>query len=369
MINFLQAPISHKRSNGIDFLRGVLVIWVTVAHLIPWAAYVSGQREENFFEVIMSWLIKIFQTNGETHPAVLGFIVLSGYCIHRNGARSNTDFNSLEYGLRRFFRIYPVYILATIVGVVFYFCSYEKISYMAVVLSGTAKIEFSCIAAKLTGISAFYPSLHLCVFQGNAPLITVMVETWLYVLYALVIVYLLKGGNEKKAMGLIGVMYCGVLGIVSMNPEFLGWWNNGSIFSFAVYWWIGAMFVRRKKLSRLTVITLSFIWLVLSVIFIFKIFNNLVLIEARKIIISCLFGSLIFYLDNKDHFLYSFGNQIGLASYSIYALHAPCLMMLLIYGFSPWMAIIVAILIGLLVYHFFEKPFIQFGKKITQKYF
>ena len=43
----------------------------------------------------------------------------------------------------------------------------------------------------------FRPSLHVCSFQGNAPLTTAMVEEWLYVLYAVVFHSMLLRGSEK----------------------------------------------------------------------------------------------------------------------------------------------------------------------------
>jgi len=128
---------------------------------------------------VFDFLVRLFQGHGETHPAVLAFIVLSGYCIHRSGFRRGPA-DHAGYGIRRFFRIYPVYLAATLFGLVVVTLALGRWPALAYELSGTKEVDLRCVAAKLAGVSAFAPSLNLCTFQGNAPLHTVMVEMWLY---------------------------------------------------------------------------------------------------------------------------------------------------------------------------------------------
>src|ERR1700745_948071 len=49
------------------------------------------------------------------HRGVTGFVVLSGYCVHRNGLRRERD-DVGGYALRRLLRIYPVYAVACFAG-------------------------------------------------------------------------------------------------------------------------------------------------------------------------------------------------------------------------------------------------------------
>jgi len=79
------APILGFRSPGIDVARGLLALWVLCAHLFAWSSALN--QGNGVLTAIFEWLGRLFQSNGETHPAVLGFIVLSGYCIHRTGFR------------------------------------------------------------------------------------------------------------------------------------------------------------------------------------------------------------------------------------------------------------------------------------------
>lgn len=82
-------PMRRERSNGIDVLRAALALWVVVAHLTAWALLAQGADSVPMpLAVGMAFLQKLFQAHGELHPAVVGFIVLSGYCIHRAGLRT-----------------------------------------------------------------------------------------------------------------------------------------------------------------------------------------------------------------------------------------------------------------------------------------
>jgi hypothetical protein len=101
----LDAPRGKGRVATLDLMRFVFAMWVVLmAHLLFWAAY-DGQAFAG--EGFARRLADVFQTGGETHPAVLGLIVLSGYCIHRAGFRRGTlDRSTLRtFAIRRSTRI------------------------------------------------------------------------------------------------------------------------------------------------------------------------------------------------------------------------------------------------------------------------
>ena len=92
--------MSFARSEGIDLLRAFFALWVLFAHLVPWAGLVSDGSI--LLRFLFAGLGRVFQPAAETHPAVLGFMVLSGYCIHRNGFR-RLEGSPKQDALRRFF--------------------------------------------------------------------------------------------------------------------------------------------------------------------------------------------------------------------------------------------------------------------------
>ena len=75
----LDSPtLPASRSRGIDSLRALFALWVVLAHVAGWASAVQGAAAMPTLIVsAMGGLITLFQSSGETHPAVVGFIVLS----------------------------------------------------------------------------------------------------------------------------------------------------------------------------------------------------------------------------------------------------------------------------------------------------
>jgi peptidoglycan/LPS O-acetylase OafA/YrhL len=291
------APILGSRSPSIDVVRGLLAFWVLCAHLFAWSA--SLNQGSGVLTAMFDRLGRLFQSNGETHPAVLGFIVLSGYCIHRTGFRRLGGSRIGSYATRRVFRIWPVYLLATLVGVTLFFAAYLENPQTASSLSGTARISTGCVLAKLSGVSVFRPSLHVCSFQGNAPLTTAMVEEWLYILYAVVFHAVLLRGGEKPFWAAVLVVWIAGLVYTSTHAEHLAWWHNGSLIGFLPYWWMGAAFLGEgvRRLVTSVKYPLMVTWGVLTLVLLAGRVESLFVVEARKAILACLFGLGIAALD------------------------------------------------------------------------
>ena len=361
------APILGFRSPGIDVVRGLLALWVLCAHLFAWSSALN--QGNGVLTAIFEWLGRLFQSNGETHPAVLGFIVLSGYCIHRTGFRRRGGSRIGSYATRRFFRIWPVYLLATLVGVTLFFAAHFANPQTALSLSGTARISAGCVLAKLSGASVFRPSLHLCSFQGNAPLTTAMVEEWLYILYAVVFHAVLLRGGEKPFWLAVVVAWMGGLVYTSAHPEHLAWWHNGSLIGFLPYWWVGAAFLGegvRGRMARLRY-PLMVAWGGLTLVLLAGRVESLFVVEARKAILACLFGLGIAALDSAGApGWFRPGALVGRAGYSLYAFHAPLLVLTLTLGAPWWLAGATTIAVSLAIYVLYEKPLTDLGKRLAQ---
>lgn len=108
-----------QRSNAIDALRGLAALIIVVYHARPmfwvglrqtWDTYGMSLHPDAVF----GYLSAPFSFGG---LAVDLFFVLSGYCIHRKGAKrlaQNADakLDIKKYLVRRLARIYPVYVAA-----------------------------------------------------------------------------------------------------------------------------------------------------------------------------------------------------------------------------------------------------------------
>lgn len=360
MFNLLDLPVTRRRSDGIDLLRGILAIWVILSHTQGWANFIGHPSE--LLNATIGRLTWLFQSNGQTHPAVIGFIVLSGYCIHLGGFRKSGG-SARTYALRRFFRIWPVYALASILGIVAFFASRELNAPLATTFTGTSEISIGCIAAKFSGISAFIPTLHQCSFEGNAPLTTVMVEMWLYAVYALAVFVFFRRGIGAAFLYLIGGMFALGVMFISRHPDMAGWWNNGSLLSFLAYWWIGASFVseRVSDVARRLWPALVLAWSALAYLLLTNQVLAFSITQIQQIILALLFGIAITKIERRE----AFGASIGRAGYSLYAFHAPILILVLLASGSWWVAALTSIAAGLIFYQVYEHPLDQFGKKMA----
>jgi peptidoglycan/LPS O-acetylase OafA/YrhL len=373
----LDLPVGRRRAVGIDVLRGVLAIWVVGVHVMLWGAIygdVSGVPSD-----VANDVLYLFQHFSETHPAVIGFIVLSGYCIHRNGLR-RADHDLSHYAIRRGFRILPVYWLAVAVGIVGFLALNPVDPVLTQSLSATSSITPDCVAIKLVGTAAFVPSQFDCMSQGNEVLDTVMVEIWLYVVYAIVCVALLKGVlNERRLLACIVVLWLGGLVWVDLHPSAFRWWQQSSLIAYLPWWWLGAKFtdpafaVRMRRL--LPVVLLG--WIALTLVLLGGTTfgettadwtkapaGTIFAIEARKALMAVGFGVLIVALDSLVTHRVDIAARVGRGGYSIYAFQAPIIIALLIVG-VPWPIIgLVAVVSGLILFVTYERPLTRFGRRV-----
>ena len=357
------------RAEGIDFLRALLALWVLASHLLPWVAITTGRH-------IMALPIKLqnllLQTDGETHPAVLGFIVLSGYCIHRHGFRRHAT-AWWPFLIRRFFRIVPIYLVASLVGLILFSADLLLNPDSTMLMTGTSSITPSCLLVKFTGTSVFFPALHQCSFEGNAPLTTVIVEIWLYLAYALAALVILRLIPSRWFWyGLVATWAIAVCD-TGLHVNDYAWWHNGSILGFILYWWIGAACVSPELPTALHRMrrTLLLTWSGLTLVLLLNkglIHGNLFLLgEARQVIFALGWGWLIAYIDHREDHFFATLAPLGRAGYSLYALHAPILIFLLLLGL-PWpLAAASVIAVGLVVSRHFEVPLQQYGRHLAAR--
>lgn len=364
-MTLLDLPRSRRRSAGIDLLRGVLAVWVLLSHAQGWAVGIGSPSK--LLNATVGNLSALFQSNGQTHPAVIGFIVLSGYCIHLGGFRRSGG-SLLTYALRRFFRIWPVYALASIFGIAAFFVSKGLNAPLAIAFTGTSEISLGCIAAKVTGVSAFIPALHQCSFEGNAPLTTVMVEMWLYAVYAAAVFLFFRRGFGNAFLFIVGGIFIFGVTYVSWNPVAAGWWDNGSLPGFLAYWWIGAAFVseRISSAAKRLWLPLALVWLAIALLLTTHRVHAFGLIQIQQILLALLFGAVIVAIDRFEGVVLGPVAAIGRAGYSLYAFHAPVLILVLIASGSWWVASLTAIASGLVLFRIYEQPLDRLGQSIAK---
>ena len=144
-------------------------------------------------------IVEFSQPKGVLHPAVVGFLVLSGYVIvtgfNNEKLINNRSYYVREWGIRRLFRIIPVYLLGVLIGAAV-FVKLNGSNFRS--LTGTNDVSSGCLVAKSFSISSFIPlGYPNCAFQGNAPLVTTSAEIGLYLIFILTSIYLAKGFHKS----------------------------------------------------------------------------------------------------------------------------------------------------------------------------
>ena len=361
----LDAAVIVGRSRGIDSLRALFALSVLFVHAVPWATFVQGGAAVPAAATAsFRFLVDQFQSSGETNPAVVGFIVLSGYCIHRNGFR-RARADVAGYARRRAFRIVPVYVLGVAIGVAGFAASREiGGADAALQVSSTYEITLTLVIAKLSAIAAIVPPLYEPVFQGNGPLETVMVEMWLYLLYPVLLLLVVRRVGELPLWCLLGTVWSLCVLLVAAQPSLFGWWQNASVLGYLAYWWLGAKMIDPNVSRRIGRWWphLFVIWITTSAALHYGAQGNILFVEARKLVFATLVGLAIARLDGFDHKILVLPAAVGRAGYSLYALHAPVVYTLLVAGI-PWLiAIAITVALGVLTYLAYERPLMRLGR-------
>jgi peptidoglycan/LPS O-acetylase OafA/YrhL len=362
-----ESPKIFGRSNGLDALRAVLAMWVVTAHLFPWVDYLQGEGSApRAVLMATSMVAAITQSTWELNPAVVVFIVLSGYCIHRAGFRDDRR-DVRAYLVRRVARILPIFYVALFAGI-------------AIGAFETQAPSIGCVAAQATAISALTSIFWTCQL-GNAPLATVTVEILLYGLYAIAFWLLAWRGKELWiwiACGLIGSLGMVVAARARSDYGFYSWWQNSSLLSFIPFWWIGAAFVN-PRISKVASRWLPFLAVtyVIATAYILTMKPELrleasnpsdvptlafIVAELRKFVLAILAGALIVRLESIKIGVWNPLSILGRAGYSLYALHTPITFVLLKDGYTWPLVISANIATALASYFVIERTGIRAGK-------
>ena len=309
-----------RRIDVIDLLRGLSCLGVLFYHIridlwIGWRSITNYPLEYSSFERNMAWLSIPTPFLGY---AILLFFLISGFCIHYPNTLSDTKPCWKIYLKRRFWRIYPTYLIAILLtSVISYFCHIKW---------GDIDWNFERILRVAT-VSQNYPPGN-GQFLTNPSLWTIPLEIEFYVLYPLAFFCILKFGffillTLSVGLSLIGV-YLASLGLqwVSYTSLFL-WpcWLLGA--------WIASLY-RDNKLSKLKIFPVS------SILILFLIFALASRLQKWEewIQYACWTGFYFtFFLiflrfeksisRQKENFLFKSLAWLGQISFSLYLIHFP----------------------------------------------
>lgn len=335
-VNTVEPPAPAPARLGLlDALRGVCAGIVFLSHWHLWSDFASRAGLEHalrtFGEVCHDTLSLLTWPTGGHHPAVLGFFVLSGFCIHYPFERRamNGGFAPAwgDYAGRRFRRIMPVYWAACVLGLAFVAAqTLRPTDSPLLILHATA--SWQDVAVRFAGLAGIYPRE---IFAGNYILTTVTVEIFMYAAYPLFHRHAARG----RWLGL-GVFFLGLhLLAIGLLRFFTPYWVFNSIFMLGIFWYAGALaahlyLTRRGHVSGNWVLAAWGVFLALKAT---PHFAGLNLLKQAAWGLVCTLGILwLIRLEERRPqlirrpFLAAL-RRLGDYSYSLYAVHTPAIML------------------------------------------
>jgi peptidoglycan/LPS O-acetylase OafA/YrhL len=218
---------------------------------VGWWRITSYPQEYSTFAKAMAWLSIPAPFLGY---AILLFFLISGFCIHYPNTLSDSKPCWKIYFKRRFWRIYPTYLIAILLtSVISYFCHIQW---------GDIDWNFERILRVAT-VSQNYPPGN-GQFLTNPSLWTIPLEIEFYVLYPLAFFCILKFGFFTLLILSVGFS---VLGIY-LTKIGLQWVSFTSLFlwpSWLLGAWIASLH-RENKLSKLKILPVSSILILFLII-------------------------------------------------------------------------------------------------------
>ena len=344
-------------------MRAVFALWVVIAHLVPRTYKLQGPS------AIPGWLYyftdtiidRLTQASDELNPAVIGFIVLSGYCIHRNGLRStDTSGATTTFSIRRCFRILPVYWLACLLPLLTLPIAASLSMTATVAVNGSATIDPACLAAKMLSLPALTPSFHSdgCSSAGNGPLLTV---------FAL----LANQFRDRAILIISGASFVLSVAVAALSTRYAllyNWWQNSSVLGFLPYWWLGAALVipRVQHWVEQRFVLISACWIALTAVILLGGEIGSSIAELRKVFFSLGIGAIIGWLESAHLKESNPLSSLGRAGFSLYAFHSPILLPLVLAGLWWPLTLGAIVAFGVIAYFIIERPMIALGKRVAQ---
>lgn len=352
--SLIDTQIRKYRSERLDLIRGIACLYIIAGHVAGWTG--SAGWFFKFVRICTSFT----QPGGETNAGVILFIVLSGYCIHRNRLECLTNKSVIDFYRKRIVRIMPLFLFGTIIGVLFWMLSFN--ADITSRCTATYAISLRAILLKITGINVIIPFAYSDTYLGNAPLVTVEVLLYLYAAYPLIL--LLEENFRRIWKVLFGLLWALVF-LLSFKNGYYNWWNNACVISFLPFWYMGGVSNNHKNkgnlCAKLTISVLLYIVLYILLISVdggnFDITILYLIAESRKLIMGFIFANIIEFFDvEKPVKIMTFGlKDIGSISFSLYAVHAPVAIFFIAAGADVMTVLIGIFLSGTVCYILVEK--------------
>ncbi len=317
-------------------LRGLCALTVFLNHWPLWSSFTPVGAMESGFRDLLAGVYQIFikltWPTGGQHPALIGFFVLSGFCIHlpfarRIGQAAGWRPDWRVYLLRRFWRIMPVYWIGVALGLFVVAAEHWRPSGDGLLTLHTAATPLQ-VAARLGGWTGFWPEE---IFAGNYILHTVGTEIVIYLVYPLF--YLAAAANRWWLLGLLAAgLHLLALPLLRVVDPFVVF---PSVVMMGLFWFLGAL-AAHLHVRRSWVVPASWLgglWAVFLLLQMAPQFYGLNMIKQFVWGLLCM--SVIGWLVGWEK-RHETGREVAIArllrwtgeiSYPLYAVHTPVILL------------------------------------------
>ena len=370
----------------LDYLRGLAILVVFLFHCSA-TSFTGGQLELGWNGLIRN--LKIPLSHIPTLPATLGwagvsiFFVVSGFCIHLSHGRSR-DKDLGIFFLRRFFRIYPPYLVALLVFALIFPGS--RLNFSSALLHTHSQFLYS-IVTLVSHLALLHNLSGNVAWDINGAFWSIAVEVQLYLLYPLLLVMANRGG-WLRALWITGVIEIGLRTIAALfNIESTLLILNPLFFWFS--WTMGAALAEAYIKGQPIPFTGRSLFFFPALLLLFYLFKPLSHFCFTLVALSTVYAMSYWLRNpaatpssaNRGAFIFDHLRFAGLISYSFYLIHVPILdlwsswLVTLLSGqhlpylarFTlcavSWFLILVP---AYLFYRFIELPSIAWGKRVIE---
>jgi len=358
-----------KRIHEFEALRGVLALWVVVGHVLKHSGYSAGMLGPLGLLAEPGWPVDVF-------------IILSGFVIFNLIDHKHEGY--VPFIVRRFFRLYPVYVIAIVASAIFagtYLDWLQAFPWKTPFIDGTVRIARETSATLIPQLLVHLTMLHGIVPNSILPSSqyaivgqawSISVE-WQFYLVAPLLYFALR----NRPLLLIAI----VLGIVGLHSRY--WLGEGFAVNQGGFFLIGIVCYFAYKHSDRWPLDPVHVWLGVAIAAMALVF--FLPKPVSLILWFAVFGAAILGKREKKNpvsALFNIGamQMLGKISYSVYLCHVLVMasVSLTILRFvnpvtqfehmALLMIFTVPLTIGLsmLTFRFIEKPGMNLGQRVAK---